>query len=412
MNSENRAWDVLIAGAGPAGSTAATLLSEQGLSVLVLEKDEFPRFHIGESLLPASEIIESLLGVNPDPNIFLYKRGAQFVCEKSNRLQCFDFGEALPGPQRYAWHVDRAKFDTLLRDRAREAGADIRHGIRVQDITIENEQVNVQTADQILQARYFIDATGQGRLLAAKMKSAEPFRKLGKAAVFTHFSKLTEQAWKHIAPHNDIRIVMHDTGWAWVIPLTGQRLSVGVVSQRQGLKPEILDDFIEHSPLVQQLVDGAVRGENRMIGNFSFKNTQAFGKRYACIGDAACFIDPVFSSGVSLAIHSAALIAERVGPALQEGSESDPKLMQAIADKLERGYDTFSSLVYRFYNTKFVDNMIFGAPSDGQLRPGVISVLAGDVFRNDNPFQKMLLSSRKGWEHTLHASHAMEAAKS
>ena len=119
------------------------------------------------------------------------------------------------------------------------------------------------------------------------------------------------------------------------------------------------------------------------------------GARYACVGDAACFIDPVFSSGVTLAVQGARHIAEVLVPALEAGRESDPELMKPIEARVQRGYDTFAALVYRWYNTHFVDNMIFGAPDEGDMRAGVISVLAGDVFRDGNPFQDLLLSSRR-----------------
>ena len=132
-----------------------------------------------------------------------------------------------------------------------------------------------------------------------------------------------------------------------------------------------------------------------MAANFSFENTSATGSRYCCVGDSACFIDPVFSSGVSLAISRAALTAERLIPALREGSEAAEDLMAPVDEAMRRGYDTFAGLVDRFYNTRFVDNLIFGAPDSGELRAGVISVLAGDFQRNDNPFQNMLLRSRR-----------------
>jgi flavin-dependent dehydrogenase len=146
-----------------------------------------------------------------------------------------------------------------------------------------------------------------------------------------------------------------------------------------------------------------------LIGNFSFENTAASGARYSCVGDAASFIDPVFSSGVSLAIHRGLAVAARLIPALEAGDEAEPELMAPVEISMRKGYDTFAALVYRFYNTNFVDNLIFGAPDQGRLRAGVISVLAGDVFRNDNDFQDMLLSSRR---HPFRAGDASAARTS
>ena len=176
-------WDVIVAGAGPGGSSTAIHLAEAGVRVLVLEREFFPRFHIGESLLPAAELLVTTLGIDPDPNVFLFKRGAQFVCERTGRVQSFDFNEALPGPQRYAWQVDRAQFDTLLRNRALDAGAEVRHGVSVDDVDFEENGVRVTVGDDSERSRFFIDATGQDRMLARKLGSIRTFDRFGKAAV-------------------------------------------------------------------------------------------------------------------------------------------------------------------------------------------------------------------------------------
>jgi len=416
-------WDVIVAGAGPGGTSTAIRLAEAGARVLVLEREEFPRFHIGESLLPAAELLVTALGIEPDPNVFLFKGGAQFICEETDRIQAFDFNEALAGPQRYAWQVERARFDTILRDRAIDAGAEVRHGVSVEDVRFEEDGVCVLVGDASvagdasvvgdasivgdasLRGRYFVDATGQDRLLARKMDSVRTFDQFGKAAVFTHFSGLSEGAQREFAPNNDIRIVVIPDGWLWVIPLTNNRLSVGLVSRKSGLRRERLDEYLAGSVLFKRLLDGAVRHDTNMIGNFSFENTASSGARYSCVGDSACFIDPVFSSGVSLAIYRGLAVAERLIPALESGREADPNLMASMEESMKRGYDTFAALVYRFYNTKFVDNLIFGAPVDGPHRAGVISVLAGDVFRDDNAFQDLLLQSRR------HSFRAGESAQ-
>jgi len=392
---DDEMWDVIIAGAGPGGTSTAIPLAESGVRVLILEREDFPRFHIGESLLPSAAQIVTRLGIEPDPEVFLYKGGAQFICEETGRLQSFDFGEALPGPQRYAWQVERAKFDTLLRDRAVDVGADVRHGISVSDISCEQDAVRVSTDYGELRARYFVDATGLDRLLARKFDSSRRFDRFGKAAVFSHFSGLGDAARDEFPPKNDIRIIVIPDGWLWAIPLTNDRLSVGLVSRKSGLRREHLDEHLERSPLFQRLIAGARRDETKMIGNFSFENTAASGSRYTCVGDSACFIDPVFSSGVSLAITRGLAVAEPLIAALETGTEEDPRLMMSVEESMKRGYDTFAALVYRFYNTHFVDHLIFGAPDEGSLRSGVISVLAGDVFRKENAFQDMLLQSRR-----------------
>jgi flavin-dependent dehydrogenase len=408
-------WDVIVAGAGPGGSTLAALLAMAGKRVLVVERETFPRFHIGESLLPASGLIRSLLGIEPSSEDFLWKRGAQFVHEPTGRVQTFDFAEALPGPQRFAWHVERARFDKLLRDRAEELGVVLRHRVEVEDAEIDADGVRVRIrpageGDDVVstteRGRYFIDATGQDRLLARKHGTARSLERFGRAAVFTHFSGLSPEARAEIGPHNDIRVVIIPDGWIWGIPLVGGRLSVGMVKRTPGLGRSDLDAYLETSPLFGRLLAGSERLATRMVANFSFENERASGLRFACVGDSACFIDPVFSSGVSLAILRAVEVARRLVPALDERREGDPELMTPMEIATKRAYETFASLVYRFYNTNFIDNMIFGAPEEGRFRAGVISVLAGDVFREDNPFQEMLLRSRR---HSIRTTRESDA---
>lgn len=365
------------------------------MRVLVLEREIFPRFHVGESLLPSAEHIIKTLGIAPDPEVFLFKRGAQFICEETGRFQSFDFNDALPGPQRFAWHVDRAEFDTILRDRALDVGANVQHGVSVLDVHCEADAVRVSTDAGEKCARFFIDATGQDRLLARKFDSVRTFENFGKAAAFTRFSGLSDATRDELAPNNDIRIVMIPDGWLWVIPLTNDRLSVGLVSRKPGMRRERLDQHLNSSPFFQRLLAGATRHNTELIGNFSFENTASSGSRYTCVGDSACFIDPVFSSGVSLATYRGLAVAGQLVTALETGNEADPDLMKPVEQSMQRAYDTFAALVYRFYNTRFVDNLIFASPAEGRRRSGIISVLAGDVFGNENPFQEMLLQSRR-----------------
>jgi flavin-dependent dehydrogenase len=387
-------WDALVVGAGPGGSTVAALLATRGFRVLVLEKEEFPRFHIGESLLPAACEVLTQLAVEVDPRVFKFKRGAEFVHESTGRRASFDFAEALPGPPRHAYQVERALFDTRLRDRAVVLGAEVRHGVRVLGVEIDEHEVRVRTTRSTERARFFIDASGQDRLLATQQRSVEPLRDFGKAASFMHFEGLSARTLSDFEPHNDIRVMLVPDGWAWVIPLPGDRLSVGLVSRNKGLTKDAVRSYVAGSKLLSGWVEGARASTPRMIANFSYRNSKSAGARYACIGDAACFIDPVFSSGVSLAMLGAVNLAEQLTAALASGMEGSADLTLPGKSQIERGYETFAALVYRFYNTRFVHNFILGAPAQGKLRAGVTSVLAGDVLREDNPFADMLLSSR------------------
>ncbi len=394
MTNSNR-WDVIVAGAGPAGATTAALLAKRGVRVLVLERERFPRFHIGESLLPAGLPVHDELGLSFDDSVLVHKGGARFVCEATQREAAFDFSEGLPGCPTHAWHVDRASFDVALRDRALALGATVRHGVSVESADVSDDEVVVATTAGTERARFFIDATGQDRFLAKKQRSAEPFRVFGKAAVYTHFDGLTDDAMAAIGDGNDIRIVMVDEGWAWMIPLPGRRLSLGLVSQKRGIGESWLDEHLAGSALAQKWTAGAVRGATRVTSNFSFRNTASYGPRFACVGDAACFLDPVFSSGVTFAMRGGSMTADVLARALQDGTEAEPDMLHSVRAEMDRAYATLVAFIDRFYNRKIVENLFFGAPESGDMRSAVVSVLAGDVWRRDNPFQEMLLKARR-----------------
>jgi flavin-dependent dehydrogenase len=184
-------------------------------------------------------------------------------------------------------------------------------------------------------------------------------------------------------------------GWGWIIPLPGKRLSIGLVGRTKITEQE-LEQHLLQGPLVTRLTQGATRLETRVVGNFSYRNQVPSGARYACLGDAACFLDPVFSSGVTLAMRGAMMVADLVAPALQAGSEADPELLRAHEAEMDRAYRTFAGLIDRFYNSHFAETMFLGPPAENlEMRRGIMSVLAGDVWRSGNVFQDMLLAARR-----------------
>jgi flavin-dependent dehydrogenase len=389
--------DVMIVGAGPGGATAATMLARQGIDVLLVDKDEFPRFHIGESLLPCDLALFERLGIDMDAAGFLYKGGAEFFDERSGDHAVYLFKDGLKGTPGYAYQVERAKFDALVLERAKEAGATFASGVRVSHIEPDATGVTVHTSRGTERARFVIDATGQDALFAHREKSMRRIEDFGLAAVFRHFEELSDEAWNELAVQGlgNIRILIVDQGWVWVIPLAGKRVSIGVVSRKRGIDFELFEETYRNSPMLQRLTAGCPKSDLRIIRNFSYRNSKTRGSRWACLGDAALFLDPVFSSGVSLAMLGAEKFADLLVPALREHREDDPELTRPVSEHMAMAYTTFGSLVGAFYQTRIVEHIFFAKEPDPAMRAGLISTLAGDVWRSDNVFQDMLLSSKR-----------------
>ena len=391
--------DVIIAGGGPAGATAGALLAEAGHSVRLLEKEHFPRFSIGESLLPLCLPVLERLGFVPSSATTIAKRGAHFMHEASNRDGMFHFRLGLPS--RYscdAMQVDRAKFDAELLARTVEFGAVVEHGVSVEQITADDDAVEVATSQGLLRARYFIDATGRRALLARKHHTLTSLDGFGAGAMFAHYGPLSDQANDELIATGDIRILLLDQAWVWVIPLTDRRVSVGLVEAKRKLSFERFDEIVAASPLLQRITAGASRTAPEKIGNFSYLNTRAHGPRWVCAGDSACFLDPVFSSGVSLALIAGEQVADTLGPALADCCEGDPALMARVGEHLRQGYVALGSIIKAFYHSNLSDHFFLHPDPDPDVRAGLISMLAGDVWRDDNDFQRIVIGGRRRWE--------------
>lgn len=386
-------YDVIVAGGGPAGSTASTLLAQQGYRVLMLEQGQHPRFHIGESMLPRAEPIMKRLGIQWEEGN-LPKGGAEFIDEASGKQVFFP----LQGKYR-TFQVERSVFDERLFQNAMKLGVKAQQQEKVIQFESNADTVTITTDRDQYQGRYFIDATGRHALSGKKHQSLNKLNNLGKFALYQHF-KLADSAPVHaLFATGNIEILLTDIGWIWCIPLVNGRLSVGLVVQRQeqsNLKgQELFDHYIKASPRLNELLAGAEKPSPLAVeADFSYFNARRYGQRFACCGDAAGFLDPVFSSGFFFAVKTAELIADQIHLGFQTGREADPDLHQEIDPIYQTGFQSMYLLIERFYGSRLVHNLFFEADRDPRVKQEITALLAGDLWEAGNQFQQSLLKGR------------------
>jgi flavin-dependent dehydrogenase len=389
----NASVDVAIIGAGPSGAVAAALLRKAGRSVLVLERQHFPRFSIGESLLPQSMAYLEEAGMLQDivEAGFQYKNGAHFV--HRNQASAYDFRDKHSDGWGTTFQVERAVFDDLLIRRAAKQGAEVRFGHTVLEMKTGNAPV-LEVADEAgtryqVHARFVLDASGFGRVLPRLLNLEAPTRMPTRAAIFTHVrdgipvdahdrSKIT------VAVHPEHRDV-----WYWMIPLANGRSSVGCVAEAAFLDvPEAqreakLRALIRSEPTLNRLIgDAPFLMPVRHIGGYSANVERLHGPGYALLGNAGEFLDPVFSSGVTIALRSAHLAVETLKRQLN-GEVVD---WQAQYDwPLRKGIDTFRAFVENWYTGKLQD-IIFAREQTPAIRRMISAVLAGYAWDETNPY--------------------------
>ncbi|NBI12300.1 FAD-dependent oxidoreductase [[Haemophilus] felis] len=390
----NTTFDVVIIGAGPSGSVSASLLKQQGLNVCVLEKQHFPRFVIGESLLPhCMEILDAaglVEAVNAEPS-FQFKNGAAFTW--GNRYTYFDFTDKFtPGPGS-TFQVRRGIFDKILIDETAKKGVDVRFGHEVLafDNQGENAVLQVRTEqgeDYQLTARFVLDASGYGRVLPRLLDLETPSHLPPRLAHFTH---IDDNISDPDFDRNKILITTHPTHrdvWLWLIPFADNRCSIGVVGLPDTLAGDsetVLKKFALECPMLNRILAN-VNWENefpfRHIQGYSANVKSLHGRHFALLGNAAEFLDPVFSSGVTIALHSAQLAAELVTRQLN-GQAVD--WQQEFANPLMVGVNAFRTYVNGWYDTSFQD-VIYARNPQPEIRQMISSILAGYAWDEKNPF--------------------------
>ena len=380
---------VVVIGSGPGGSTAATLLVRDGFRVTLLEKAAHPRFHIGESLLPANLTLLDRLGVRDAvEKIGMKKWGVEFNSPSHAQSSGVEFAEAWDKTMPYAFQVRRSEFDEILFRNAAAAGAMAVENTAVTQVHFDPDGVRVDVKDaagkaSTLHADFVVDASGRDTFLSSRLKLKEKNAKHNSVAIFGHFTNAERQPGKR---EGDISIFWFDHGWIWFIPLSDQTTSVGAVcwprylaSRDKSLKDFFIDtvalstrlaDRLRHATLVDDLVHAA--------GNYSYSSSRAAGERYLLVGDAFAFVDPVFSSGVYLAMHNAFDAASTVATCLREPRAAKSALAK-YEKRVRQGPKEFSWFIYRVTNP--IMRELFMAPRNMlRAKEAVRSVLAGHIF--------------------------------
>ncbi len=400
MDTAAEVCDVAVIGGGPAGSTAATLLARRGYKVIALEKEHHPRFHIGESLLPMNLPVFERLGVLEKVRALgMFKSGADFEADNERGYSTYPFARALGNSPPHAFQVWRQDFDKMLFDHARSSGADAREGHEVEQVEQNGARdLRLQVRSDggrsyVIQARYLIDASGRDAFLSSKKKLRRKSDQHQSAAIFGHFRGAL------LRPGEDagnISLYRFPHGWMWMIPLLDGVMSIGAVcrpeylKQRKGRIEEfLLETLNQNAGLKRRIERAELVGEVRVAGNYSYDSARMGEPGWVLVGDAFAFLDPVFSSGVYLAMSGAEQAAELADAALRN-PQREPALLRKLEKRLRAGIARFSFFIYRF-NGPVLAQMFSHPRNTWQLEQGVISMLAGDLFDNPKVLRRLNL---------------------
>jgi flavin-dependent dehydrogenase len=390
----SRSTDVLIIGGGPAGSTAAITLAEKGYHVTLLEKAHHPRFHIGESLLPANLPLFERLGVAEKIHaIGMQKWGAEFVSPwHAVSSQTFEFADAWNKTMPFAYQVRRSQFDEILIRRAAESGAQVIEGCRVKDIELRGPgagaRIEAQHEDgskESWEARFVIDASGRDTFLGNRLNTKRRNRRHNSSAMYAHFKNA--QRDPDCKRAGNISIFWFDHGWMWYIPLADGATSVGVVAwpyfmkkRAQPLREFFMETLAMCAPLSERLKCAELISEVEATGNYAYSCGRSYGDNFLLVGDAYAFVDPMFSSGVMLAMTTAVIAADTVDSCLREPARA--AAAQREFERLSRhGPKEYSWFIHRITNPTMRD-LFMGPRNVLRMKEALLGLLAGDIFGN------------------------------
>lgn len=402
MISFKNKYDVIVVGGGPAGSTTGALLAEKGHDVLILEKEKFPRYHVGESLMPFCYFPLERLGLvdrlmeSANPR----KYCVQFVRQDGFLSQPFYFFQHFDHPSSTTWQVWRSEFDKMILDKARENGASVLEETQAKSlIKSENrvEGVVMESKDlgQLeLRAPLVIDASGRDCFAAHKEKWMVRDPELKKVALWTYYKGAKRDPG--LDEGATTVAYLPGKGWFWYIPLSGDMVSVGIVAEHQYLfngttkdHAEIFQREVQNNEWIKEhLAEGEQTGEYRVTGDYSYRNRYCAIDGLALAGDALGFLDPVFSSGVFLALKSGVMLADEVDSALRKNQPLNASCFENYGKRMQSSIETMRKIVYAFYD----ENFSFGdlVKRGDHLRAALTDCLIGNV--DDQDFKELFES--------------------
>jgi flavin-dependent dehydrogenase len=384
--------DVIVIGGGPAGATAATLLAQQGVRVVVFERERFPRFHIGESLIPETYWVLERLNMLPKmrQSHFVKKYSVQFVNAAGKQSAPFYFWDNKPHECSQTWQVVRSEFDQMMLDNARAHGAEVHEGTRVVDALFEGDRavgVSVQSEDgptREVRAQVIVDASGQIGLLQNRFRLRVWDPILNKGAVWTYW----RGAYRDTGRDEGATMVLQTadkSGWFWYIPLHDDIVSVGIVAPARAMlkarapRERVYADAVAQCPAVGDRLSGASQVTGYFVTkDYSYRATRNAGDGWVMIGDAYAFLDPLYSSGVLLALRSGEMAADAIVDGLRRGDTSGTQLGR-WKDVYDRGVDRMRRLVCEYYDGFSFGQFVRNYP---HLRGTITDLLIGDLFND------------------------------
>ena len=398
-------YDAIVIGGGPAGSTCAYKLASEGKSVLLLERDKFPRFHIGESMVPYILKLLEMIGALDKVRKagFVQKNGVEFLTGETNELRRQNFENLAEGQEPHAYNFNRARFDNLLLEHAEETGARVLQEASVKNLLFDGDRIvgveyQYQGTRYQAKAPYVVDASGRAGVVAKRLNLRKMNTKLQNVAVFQHFENLKPE--NNPGTEGDVLFSSHPDGWLWGIPIEKDVISVGTVMPLELLKQSdpktMFTEHLDRAPRIKKTVEGAKASfaKPKVELDFCYISEQFAGPGYFLAGDAACFVDPVFSGGVYISMLCGLKAAEAISQIAAGADETEA--LTYFENFCKTGYDSYFRVVYSYYYEFNRDMNRMGATLPGTFR-FVLQTFAGDFWGEPDQPVLSYLRSKEEW---------------